>query len=51
MRNYSPSIPLQENNTRSPDRPCKYYQFGQIVKETNRQYKTLESQLMFSLKK
>ena len=31
---------LQEKkNTRNPARPCKYYQCGQIVKETNRQIK------------
>ena len=30
-------MPLQEKNTRNPARPYKYYQFGQIVKETNRQ--------------
>ena len=33
------NIPLQEKNTRNPAQPYKYYQFGEIVKETNRQMK------------
>ena len=33
----------RKKNTRNPARPCKYYQFGQIVKETNRQKNTRTS--------
>ena len=28
-------MPLEEKNTRNPAGPYKYYQFSQIVKETN----------------